>query len=153
MQVSTSLHTDNHASTPALSSLQAGCPSCCPNSIKALKALLQCALKSANACISCSCLNDLEWRQAIGCTIMRPISIQRQSMHVLFGIQVQQQNSKTNWRWYSSKQFGLSLATNWNTILLPLYTIFHCMQTDVTDKRDSCLIAWTIHHTVCTDYC
>ena len=32
-------HTDNHASTPPLSFLQAGCPSCCPiNSVKALKA-------------------------------------------------------------------------------------------------------------------
>jgi len=40
MQVCTSLQTDNHASTPPLSFLQAGCSSCCPtNSIKALKAL------------------------------------------------------------------------------------------------------------------
>jgi len=39
MQVRTSLHTDNHASTSLLSFLQAGCPSCRPtNSIKALKA-------------------------------------------------------------------------------------------------------------------
>ena len=39
MQVSTSIQTDNHASTPPLSFLQAGCPSCRPtNSIKALKA-------------------------------------------------------------------------------------------------------------------
>jgi len=39
MQVCTSLETDNHASTPPLSFLQAGCPSCCPiNDIKALKA-------------------------------------------------------------------------------------------------------------------
>jgi len=39
MQVCTSLQADNHASTPPLSFLQAGCPSCCPtNSIKALKA-------------------------------------------------------------------------------------------------------------------
>jgi len=39
MQVCNSLHTDNHASTPPLSFLQAGCPSCHPsNSIKALKA-------------------------------------------------------------------------------------------------------------------
>ena len=38
MQVSTSLLTDNHASTPPLSFLQAGCPSCRPtNSVKALK--------------------------------------------------------------------------------------------------------------------
>jgi len=39
MQVCTSLHTDNHANTPPLSFLQAGCPSCRPtNSVKALKA-------------------------------------------------------------------------------------------------------------------
>jgi len=39
VHVCTSLQTDNHASTPPLSFLQAGCPSCCPtNSVKALKA-------------------------------------------------------------------------------------------------------------------
>ena len=39
MQVCTSLQTDNHASTPPLKFLQAGCPSCLPtNSVKALKA-------------------------------------------------------------------------------------------------------------------
>ena len=38
MQVCNSLQTDNHASTPPLSFLQAGCPSCRPtNSVKALK--------------------------------------------------------------------------------------------------------------------
>ena len=41
MQVCTSLQTDNHASTPPLCFLQAGCPSCHPtNSVKALKALV-----------------------------------------------------------------------------------------------------------------
>jgi len=40
MQVCTSLQIDNHASTPPLSFLQAGCLSCHPtNSVKALKAL------------------------------------------------------------------------------------------------------------------
>jgi len=40
MQVCTSLQTDNHVSTPPLSFLQAGCPTCrSTNSIKALKAL------------------------------------------------------------------------------------------------------------------
>ena len=40
MQVCTSLQRDNHTSTPPLSFLQAGCPSCHPtNSVKALKAL------------------------------------------------------------------------------------------------------------------
>jgi len=39
MQVCISLQTDNHASTPPLSFLLAGCPFCCPaNSVKALKA-------------------------------------------------------------------------------------------------------------------
>ena len=39
MQICTSLQTDNHTSTPPLSFLQAGCPSCrSTNSVKALKA-------------------------------------------------------------------------------------------------------------------
>jgi len=39
-QVCTFLQTDNHASTPPLCFLQAGCPSCHPtNSVKALKAI------------------------------------------------------------------------------------------------------------------
>jgi len=42
MQVCTLLHTDNHASTPPLSFLQAGCLSCRPtNSVKALKAIIE----------------------------------------------------------------------------------------------------------------
>jgi len=45
MQVCASLQTDNHASTPPLSFLQAGCPSCCPtNSVEALKAQALCCL-------------------------------------------------------------------------------------------------------------
>jgi len=40
MQVCISLQTDNHASAPPLSFLQAGCPSCHPtNSVKALRAI------------------------------------------------------------------------------------------------------------------
>jgi len=42
MQVCNSLQTDNHASTPPLTFLQAGCASCRPtNSVKALKASYQ----------------------------------------------------------------------------------------------------------------
>ena len=41
MQVCTSLQTDDHASTPPLSFLHVGCPSCRPtNSVKALKTVL-----------------------------------------------------------------------------------------------------------------
>jgi len=43
MQICTTFQTDNHASTPPLSFLQAGCPSCRPtNSVKALKAVKSC---------------------------------------------------------------------------------------------------------------
>jgi len=46
-QVCTLLQTDNHASTPPLCFLQAGCPSCCQtNSVKALKVTeINCAEK------------------------------------------------------------------------------------------------------------
>jgi len=53
MQVCTSLQTDNHASTPPLSFLQAGCPSCRPsptNSVKALKAALSALTKETHFC-------------------------------------------------------------------------------------------------------
>jgi len=41
MKVCTSFQTDNNASNPSLSFLQAGCPSSCPtNSVKALKSIL-----------------------------------------------------------------------------------------------------------------
>ena len=44
MQICISLQTDNHTSTPPLSFLQAGCPSCHPtNSVKALSCL-QCLI-------------------------------------------------------------------------------------------------------------
>ena len=47
MQVCTSLQTDNHASTPALSFLPAGCPSCRPtNSVKALKVIWNYTVKA-----------------------------------------------------------------------------------------------------------
>jgi len=43
MQVCISRQTDNHASTPPVRFLQAGCPSCRPtNSVKALKAYAKC---------------------------------------------------------------------------------------------------------------
>ena len=47
MQVCTSLQTDNHTSTPLLSFLQAGCPSCRPtNSVKALKVVTMTSFRS-----------------------------------------------------------------------------------------------------------
>jgi len=56
MQVCTSLQTDSHASTPLLSFLQAGCPSCRPtNSVKALKAS---RTAITVICINCKILNS-----------------------------------------------------------------------------------------------
>jgi len=53
MQVCISLQTDNHARTPPLSFLQAGCPSCRPtNSIKALKATTTAQLDTADSVCS-----------------------------------------------------------------------------------------------------
>ena len=62
MQVCTSFQTDNHASTPPLSLLQAGCPSSRPtNSVKALKAVRLCYTvnkisKSTPIYSACICL-------------------------------------------------------------------------------------------------
>ena len=54
MQVCTSLQTDNHASTPPLSFLQAACPSCRPtNSITALEAI-HLTITESLAAIRCS---------------------------------------------------------------------------------------------------
>jgi len=62
MQVCTSNQTDNHASTPLLSFLQAGCPSCCPtNSVKALK-----ANEHSRLCVNC---NYFVWSAIIGSCI------------------------------------------------------------------------------------
>ena len=71
MQVCTSLKTDNHASTPPLSFLQAGCPSCRPaNSVKALKAegntVGQCTLQHSEKSFenrSAYGAVDNKWRQ------------------------------------------------------------------------------------------
>jgi len=63
MQICTSLQTDNHASTPPLSFLRAGCPSCRPtNNVKALKAKREC--KPMNRwtqliALHCLCLQQL----------------------------------------------------------------------------------------------
>jgi len=60
MQVCTSLQTDNHASTPPLSFLQAGCSSCRPtNSIKATKAQTGSAKWHQNTLVFCDHTNSL----------------------------------------------------------------------------------------------
>jgi len=61
VQVCTSLQTDNQASTPSLSFLQARCPSCRPtNSVKALKAttvpVTICILASSIFGTKCVCI-------------------------------------------------------------------------------------------------
>ena len=55
MQVCILLQTDNHASTPLLSFLQAGCPSCRPtNSVKALEEQTSCLAKTDCYCVHVS---------------------------------------------------------------------------------------------------
>ena len=52
MQVCTLHQTDNHASTPQLSFLQAGCPSCHPtNSVKALKVIAPKAIEGTETAL------------------------------------------------------------------------------------------------------
>jgi len=61
MQVYTSLETDNHASTPPLSFLLAGCPSCRQtNSVKALKAMSRCQKGKTN--LDFTEARDSEWQ-------------------------------------------------------------------------------------------
>jgi len=59
MQVCTSLQTDNHASTPPLSFLQAGCPSCRPtNSVKALRSVCVPQCRCGRGYCSQTCLSE-----------------------------------------------------------------------------------------------
>jgi len=63
MQVCTSLQTDNHASTPPLSFLQAGCPSCRPtNSVNALTANDK-ALKTTTCQLFPKALYRIKWKR------------------------------------------------------------------------------------------
>ena len=77
MKVCTSLQTDNHASTPPLSFLHAGCPSCRPtNSVKALKAKTVGSSNSNNSSSSNSCSSDNRYSLCrssayLSCTINR----------------------------------------------------------------------------------
>jgi len=60
MQICTSLQTDNHASTPPFSFLQAECPSCHPtNSVKALKGNSECSSQSQKYLYINKVTNDL----------------------------------------------------------------------------------------------
>jgi len=69
MQVCISLQTDNHASTPPLKLLQAGCPYCRPtNSVKALKAQTNRKQLSKNAkCILHVFLCHMEYCLCVLC--------------------------------------------------------------------------------------
>ena len=82
MQVRTSLQTDSHASTPPLSFLQAGCPSCRPtNSVKALKA------KIANRWQTDGGVVDV----VVGCNHAQ---IQRRHIHFIFNADALLKHSK-----------------------------------------------------------
>jgi len=64
MQVCTLLQTDNHASTPPLSSLQARCPSCHPtNSVKALKYNTQAKQIHWDLICKTAAVNSKQWER------------------------------------------------------------------------------------------
>ena len=75
MQVCTSLQTDNHASTPPLSFLQAGCPFCRPsNNIKALKVRGICNVVEWSKCLCIShddicCLSRPQFCYLLVCAV------------------------------------------------------------------------------------
>jgi len=74
MQVCTSLRTDNHAGTPPLSFLQAGCPSCRPtNSVKALRANAALLYTEVHIVVSVCwrlCGLGVHLRTAVRCCVM-----------------------------------------------------------------------------------
>jgi len=66
-----SFQTDNHASTPPFSFLQAGCPSCYPTNSKALKAyckhkwsITECS-RHGMICFMCVCSYKAQWGQRV----------------------------------------------------------------------------------------
>ena len=72
-QVCISLQTDNHASTPPLSFLQAGCPSCHPtNSVKALKAPKKHKKTTQQNNANAALANGLFEMNLILCSFLRP---------------------------------------------------------------------------------
>ena len=81
LQVCISLQTDNHASTPSLSFLQAACPSCHPTySVKALKKLVERSpiilpdyMPIQNATLICT-----GWVKKVSCCTVIDISPARQ---------------------------------------------------------------------------
>jgi len=85
MQVCTSLQTDNHASTPPLSFLQAGCPSCRPtNSVKALRH------HSLQQSIDISCLpGPQQQRVAAGWDRQTPDSCIDPALHTVWVVPVE----------------------------------------------------------------
>jgi len=75
MQICTSSQTDNHASTPALKFLQAGCPSCCPtNSVKVLKCLMPKSLCKQSVDENLLNADAINWLSANLCRVTRRIT-------------------------------------------------------------------------------
>ena len=77
MQVCTSLQTDNHASTPPLCFLQAGCPSCQPtNSVKALK-----ARQNMHVAVNKHISSDIVHRDQVRVVVSPQASLARRHAH------------------------------------------------------------------------
>ena len=85
MRVCISLQTDNHASTPSLSFLQAGCPSCRPtNSVKALKALGY--IIYSTSCVSVSVCWSVGWRRGVVVSVVHRMNeVNRRRARLVLG--------------------------------------------------------------------
>ena len=93
MQDCTSLQTDNHASTPPLCFLQAGCPSCRPtNSVKALKALVATGNNDNN-----DSNIDFSWFSAWPTVSRSHLSFHSQNVKFYFNLSFYQFLPSSNW--------------------------------------------------------
>jgi len=101
MQVCTLLQTDNHASTPLLSFLQAGCPSCRPtNSVKAPKV--------GGVCTTCSIKGRYQTHGGN--------SVHSQSIFIFFHCQILQYICGKVYIKISHRTSYASLCTTWQNI-------------------------------------
>ena len=125
MQVCTSLQTDNHdhASTPPLSFLQAGCPSCHPtNSVKALKATQLQLSDISNSLISWSS-PDGQWRMLGHSRIhlQMPASF---PVSLLLDRLLQSVKQKTHWKVHTNIQ--TQYMSMYASLVIQLHHIITC---------------------------
>ena len=135
--ICTLLQTANHAITPPLSFLRAGCPSCCPtNSVKALKAFVL-DKRPLNYC-SCSCYCLFLWGRNVTMMLttwrvagVSAVSFWRQDGHFASSATEHCQAGWTDCRLCSNKasrwlsQYGPFFSRWWPYLFLLIVTPHH----------------------------